>query len=394
MDKSPDAFRTISEVADWLGTPTHVLRFWESRFTQVKPVKRAGGRRYYRPADMALLGGIKKLLHDDGLTIRGVQKILREQGVKHVASLSKPIDGGMDAEFETGFAQEVPSEQPAAPVVDVEAERRAPPQIIRHGYSEATPEAEAPEPEAPAPAQATLDTAPEVPAAPEDTVAASPEADAPVAQAPVDESFNPFAKPADDGDAGDADDTAFEAPVPETSTEDALADLPDVEPEMAAAPDAPVAEPAAEEAPTPSPTESDVAPEPVDAAPQQTIEQPYDYSHGEMHPGAAPEGVPEPATEDAVAEVETATAAPAPEPEDASEPASEPVPDTAPPASQAARSLPEMAPMPEGPTLSEEVLSRLRRTPVVDRNAVLPVYERLAELRGRMTAGQAGGHSG
>jgi resuscitation-promoting factor RpfA len=66
MDKSPDAFRTISEVADWLGVPTHVLRFWESRFSQVKPVKRAGGRRYYRPADMALLGGIKRLLHDDG----------------------------------------------------------------------------------------------------------------------------------------------------------------------------------------------------------------------------------------------------------------------------------------------------------------------------------------
>ncbi len=96
MNKSPDAFRTISEVADWLGTPTHVLRFWESRFPQVKPVKRAGGRRYYRPADMALLGGIKKLLHDDGLTIRGVQKILREEGVKHVAGLSPPVDPGQD----------------------------------------------------------------------------------------------------------------------------------------------------------------------------------------------------------------------------------------------------------------------------------------------------------
>ncbi|WP_417277559.1 MerR family transcriptional regulator [Celeribacter sp.] len=93
MDKSPDAFRTISEVADWLDTPAHVLRFWESRFTQVKPVKRAGGRRYYRPADMALLGGIKKLLHDDGMTIRGVQKLLREHGVKYVASLSPIIDG-------------------------------------------------------------------------------------------------------------------------------------------------------------------------------------------------------------------------------------------------------------------------------------------------------------
>ncbi len=87
MDKSPEAFRTISEVADFLETPAHVLRFWESRFPQIRPVKRAGGRRYYRPGDVALLAGIKKLLHDEGMTIRGVQKILREQGIRHVASL-------------------------------------------------------------------------------------------------------------------------------------------------------------------------------------------------------------------------------------------------------------------------------------------------------------------
>jgi DNA-binding transcriptional MerR regulator len=88
MDKSPDAFRTISEVAEHLDTPAHVLRFWESRFTQIRPVKRAGGRRYYRPSDVALLTGIKRLLHDEGLTIRGVQKILRDHGVRHVAGLS------------------------------------------------------------------------------------------------------------------------------------------------------------------------------------------------------------------------------------------------------------------------------------------------------------------
>jgi DNA-binding transcriptional MerR regulator len=95
MEKSAEAFRTISEVSELLQTPAHVLRFWESRFSQVKPVKRAGGRRYYRPADLALLGGIKRLLHDDGMTIRGVQKVLREQGVRHVAALS-PVD--LDAE--------------------------------------------------------------------------------------------------------------------------------------------------------------------------------------------------------------------------------------------------------------------------------------------------------
>ena len=94
MVKSAEAFRTISEVADWLDTPTHVLRFWESKFSQIKPLKRAGGRRYYRPQDMLLIGGIKKLLHSDGLTIKGAQNILREQGQKYVCNLSKPLDGG------------------------------------------------------------------------------------------------------------------------------------------------------------------------------------------------------------------------------------------------------------------------------------------------------------
>lgn len=88
MEKSPDAFRTISEVAEMLETPAHVLRFWETRFPQIRPVKRAGGRRYYRPADIALLVGIKRLLHQDGLTIRGVQKLLREKGIRHIAALS------------------------------------------------------------------------------------------------------------------------------------------------------------------------------------------------------------------------------------------------------------------------------------------------------------------
>lgn len=100
MDKSPDAFRTISEVADALDTPAHVLRFWETRFPQIKPVKRAGGRRYYRPSDVALLTGIKRLLHDDGLTIRGVQKILREQGIRHVAGLADGTPASHDGQYE------------------------------------------------------------------------------------------------------------------------------------------------------------------------------------------------------------------------------------------------------------------------------------------------------
>jgi len=92
MAKSSEAFRTIREVADWLDVAAHVLRFWESKFPQIKPVKRAGGRRYYRPADMELVGGIKVLLHDRGQTIRGVQKMIRENGVAAVSALSPPID--------------------------------------------------------------------------------------------------------------------------------------------------------------------------------------------------------------------------------------------------------------------------------------------------------------
>ena len=90
MDKSPEAFRTISEVAEALETPAHVLRFWESRFPQIRPVKRAGGRRYYRPSDVALLTGIKRLLHDEGLTIRGVQRLHKEQGLARLAAYGDP----------------------------------------------------------------------------------------------------------------------------------------------------------------------------------------------------------------------------------------------------------------------------------------------------------------
>ena len=87
--KSPDAFRTISEAATELDVPQHVLRFWESRFSQIKPVKRAGGRRFYRPDDVDLLRGIRALLYVDGLTIRGVQKILKERGLRHVVMMGR-----------------------------------------------------------------------------------------------------------------------------------------------------------------------------------------------------------------------------------------------------------------------------------------------------------------
>ena len=87
MEKAPDAFRTISEVADEIDVPQHVLRFWESRFPQIRPMKRGGGRRYYRPDDVDLLRGVRHLLYGEGYTIRGVQRILREQGGGFVQSV-------------------------------------------------------------------------------------------------------------------------------------------------------------------------------------------------------------------------------------------------------------------------------------------------------------------
>jgi DNA-binding transcriptional MerR regulator len=96
LDKAPDAFRTISEVADELDIPQHVLRFWETRFAQIKPMKRSGGRRYYRPDDVDLLRGIRRLLYGEGYTIRGVQRILKEHGIKSVQRLS---DSSVAASF-------------------------------------------------------------------------------------------------------------------------------------------------------------------------------------------------------------------------------------------------------------------------------------------------------
>ncbi|MCJ7994716.1 MerR family transcriptional regulator [Rhizobium cremeum] len=97
MDKSPDAFRTISEVADDLDLPQHVLRFWETRFPQIKPMKRGGGRRYYRPDDVELLKGIRHLLYDQGYTIKGVQKLLKTNGNKFVMAVATGDHATMEA---------------------------------------------------------------------------------------------------------------------------------------------------------------------------------------------------------------------------------------------------------------------------------------------------------
>jgi DNA-binding transcriptional MerR regulator len=119
LDKAPDAFRTISEVAEETNVPQHVLRFWESRFAQIRPMKRGGGRRYYRPDDVDLLRGVRHLLYGEGYTIRGVQRILREAGIGFVQNVWRPgaeppppeteEDGAGDSEAEGQTA--TPSEQ-------------------------------------------------------------------------------------------------------------------------------------------------------------------------------------------------------------------------------------------------------------------------------------------
>jgi DNA-binding transcriptional MerR regulator len=120
LDKAPDAFRTISEVADDLDIPQHVLRFWETRFSQIKPMKRSGGRRYYRPDDVDLLRGIRRLLYGEGYTIRGVQRILKEHGI---ASVQRLADASAVASFgaiEEVVGQSLLENDDAVPPIDLD----------------------------------------------------------------------------------------------------------------------------------------------------------------------------------------------------------------------------------------------------------------------------------
>ena len=107
MAKGPEAFRTISEAADELNVPQHVLRFWETKFAFIHPMKRAGGRRFYRPTDIAVLKGVRRLLHDDGYTIKGVQRLYREQGVRRLVAAGEGevvADAEATAKIPTGVA--------------------------------------------------------------------------------------------------------------------------------------------------------------------------------------------------------------------------------------------------------------------------------------------------
>jgi DNA-binding transcriptional MerR regulator len=113
VDKAPDAFRTISEVADEIDVPQHVLRFWETRFQQIRPMKRGGGRRYYRPDDVDLLRGVRHLLYGEGYTIRGVQRILREQGAAIVQDVWRAGAEPPPPELEEDRAEAEPGDRTA-----------------------------------------------------------------------------------------------------------------------------------------------------------------------------------------------------------------------------------------------------------------------------------------
>jgi DNA-binding transcriptional MerR regulator len=143
LEKAPDAFRTISEVADELDIPQHVLRFWETRFTQIKPMKRSGGRRYYRPDDVDLLRGIRRLLYGEGYTIRGVQRILKEHGIKSVQGLvdgsAAPAFGPMDEAALSSALAEDDHDDGLALDADEDDEEFEAPAMPRHALEVASP---------------------------------------------------------------------------------------------------------------------------------------------------------------------------------------------------------------------------------------------------------------
>lgn len=177
--KSPEAFRTISEAADVLDLPQHVLRFWETRFSQIKPMKRSGGRRYYRPSDIALLQGIRHLLYDEGYTIKGVQRILREQGIAHVVSFADQAIA--EAPANPPAPRPNPAPQPIAPTArpapvpsptstsqtPLEPARPDPVRAALSGRTEPTPSAQPVTPQqAPAPQPVAVQPAASVSQAP------------------------------------------------------------------------------------------------------------------------------------------------------------------------------------------------------------------------------------
>lgn len=128
MAKGPEAFRTISEAADELNVPQHVLRFWETKFSFIRPMKRAGGRRFYRPQDIAVLRGVRTLLHDAGYTIKGVQKLHKDQGLKRLLAAAdgdiEPHTGGLGINLASGDLTEEGRERLLLALEDLQAAKR------------------------------------------------------------------------------------------------------------------------------------------------------------------------------------------------------------------------------------------------------------------------------
>jgi DNA-binding transcriptional MerR regulator len=126
VTKGPEAFRTISEAADELGVPQHVLRFWETKFSFIRPMKRAGGRRFYRPQDLMVLRGVRALLHEDGYTIKGVQRLHKEHGVRRLLAAAQGGDnaGSEAAAFDEGMIDLAAEAALEAGPLDAESERR------------------------------------------------------------------------------------------------------------------------------------------------------------------------------------------------------------------------------------------------------------------------------
>lgn len=334
MSKSPDAFRTISEVAEWLGIQAHVLRFWESKFTQIKPVKRAGGRRYYRPADVDLLGSIKVLLHDQGMAIKDVQALLREHGAAHVASLADP---------------DAPSAaQGSAAASDVEPIENASADPVQGDVIEATveatfepvepPAAPAPTPSAPAaapgawaepasPAPATAAPTPATAPAP----APAPQAVPPAAEAPQAAPTPVQADPAQPVQTQPVQ-TQPVQPQP-VQTQPQMQAQPQMQPTVQppAAPPAAASDAAEHAQPTATPTPTPAAPTyaapvqdgvtqaaapmqaPADPAPSYQPQAPSALAHGATAPAAADIGDDSPAPQAPAAAVST-PAAPGPAP--------------------------------------------------------------------------------
>ncbi|WP_299498974.1 MerR family transcriptional regulator [uncultured Roseobacter sp.] len=406
MAKSPDAFRTISEVADWLGVQAHVLRFWESKFTQVKPIKRAGGRRYYRPADMLLLGGIKKLLHDDGLTIKGVQKILREQGMSHVADQSQALDDLTMAVIEGSTASETPKAA-AEPEPETVAVDDTPDDTGETLQAEASSiEAEEDVDDASAPA-------PEIEALLSDDAEADEAEPAPVS----DPDPAPEARPEPDVTPQPAPPAAAETPPEPDPLPEEARETPEPETEEEPAPSAPVPEPETISDPEPEPIEtSPEAAEGAEPAPEDPAPEEETGDAEEVDAAALPSFIRRPLAEtepeqdatpqaDAAPETPPEDAAPAvqPEPETAEpevaagddataeQPAPEPAAEDAAPAEPAQLKpriidlpdLPVEADLPAAPSALSAV-ARAKSLAAKDRDAAKPLLAQLIRLRASM----------